>query len=302
MSANSLLTEQLKRFLVTLLVSNWSVRAWTVLEAFWGREFDCLLRKYKPFLPVKEPVENVHRHRSPGISKLLLTEHHMSSPDVPPARGSVPTSSNISSSPRMKGIVTTNDAYEAGNQIRGSPHVSSSLESCSSRRRQNLRSTEQNDLWQSLWDLDRQAGRQSQAPGSNWPKRAQEGPQHMILTATTLPSPLQDFVREGLWRLKCVICLSKPRSPITGFGVFVSVPPRGFAVHFCKKYRIPLSSTATGMSIAGGSVKNFTLSTFHTSTICEKSFPSEFVQGLSESEVLMWGDTSVICEVLLASH
>lgn len=56
------------------------------------------------------------------------------------------------------------------------------------------------------------------------------------------------------------------------------------------------------MSIAGGSVKNVTLSTFRTGTICEKSFPSEFIQGLDESEVLVWGHTSVICEVPLASH
>ena len=110
-------------------------------------------------------------------------------------------------------------------------------------------------------------------------------PAFMILTATTLPSSLQNFVREGLWRLERVICLSKPRSPITGFGVFVSVPPRGFAVHFDQKYRIPLSSTATGMSITGGSVKNVTLSTFRTCTICEMSFPYEFIQGHGESEV-----------------
>ena len=75
--------EVMELLLVTLLVSDWSVRAWTFLEAFRGRNSIYLLCKHNALFSVKEAVETVYRYGSLEIGNLLLTTPQILPPDTP---------------------------------------------------------------------------------------------------------------------------------------------------------------------------------------------------------------------------
>lgn len=62
-----------ERMLVTLIVCDWNLRAWTLLEAFRGRDAIYLLCKDNAVLSLKETVEAVLRHGSIEVGFLLLT-------------------------------------------------------------------------------------------------------------------------------------------------------------------------------------------------------------------------------------
>ena len=59
--------------LVTTMICDWNIRAWTFLEAFRGRESVYLLCKHNKVLSLKDTVEIVHREGSLDVGILLLT-------------------------------------------------------------------------------------------------------------------------------------------------------------------------------------------------------------------------------------
>ncbi|MCJ1425988.1 hypothetical protein MMC29_003889 [Sticta canariensis] len=66
-----------ERLLVTAIVCDWNIRAWTFLEAFRGRDSIYLLCKDNAVVSLKETVEFVHRYGSVDIGFLLLTVPHL---------------------------------------------------------------------------------------------------------------------------------------------------------------------------------------------------------------------------------
>lgn len=66
-----------ERLLVTLIVSNWNLRAWTLLEAFRGRDAIYLLCKDNAVVSVKETAEVFHRDGIIDLGLLLLTVPHL---------------------------------------------------------------------------------------------------------------------------------------------------------------------------------------------------------------------------------
>lgn len=66
-----------ERILVTLIVCDWNLRAWTLLEAFRGREAIYLLCKDNAVVPLKETIEIVLHHGSIDVGFLLLTVPHL---------------------------------------------------------------------------------------------------------------------------------------------------------------------------------------------------------------------------------
>lgn len=67
---------------VTAIVCDWNLRAWTFLEAFRGRDSIYLLCKDNAIVPLKETVDIVHRDGSIDIALLLLTIPHLLPPSV----------------------------------------------------------------------------------------------------------------------------------------------------------------------------------------------------------------------------
>ena len=63
--------------LVTTIICDWNVRAWTFLEAFRGRESIYLLCKGNRTLSMRETIEIVHREGSLDVAVLLLTIPHL---------------------------------------------------------------------------------------------------------------------------------------------------------------------------------------------------------------------------------
>ena len=63
--------------LVTTIICDWNVRAWTFLEAFRGRESIYLLCKGNRTLSMREIIEIVHREGSLDVAVLLLTIPHL---------------------------------------------------------------------------------------------------------------------------------------------------------------------------------------------------------------------------------
>ena len=66
-----------ERLLVTVIVCDWNIRAWTFLEAFRGRDNIYLLCKNNAFVPLKKIVEIVQCHGSIDVGFLLLTAPHL---------------------------------------------------------------------------------------------------------------------------------------------------------------------------------------------------------------------------------
>ena len=63
--------------LMTTIICDWNVRAWTFLEAFRGRKSIYLLCKGNKTLSLKETVEIVHHEGSLDVAILLLTVPHL---------------------------------------------------------------------------------------------------------------------------------------------------------------------------------------------------------------------------------
>ena len=63
--------------LITTIICDWNVRAWTFLEAFRGRESIYLLCKGNKTISLKETVEIVHHEGSLDVAILLLTVPHL---------------------------------------------------------------------------------------------------------------------------------------------------------------------------------------------------------------------------------
>lgn len=63
--------------LATLLVCDWNVRAWTLLEAFRGRKNIYILCKHNAVISLKQILDSVCRHGSIDIATLYLTAQHL---------------------------------------------------------------------------------------------------------------------------------------------------------------------------------------------------------------------------------
>jgi hypothetical protein len=63
--------------LATVLVCDWNVRAWTLLEAMRGRKNICLLLKDDKIITLRDLVEDVNNNGSIDIAILYLTEQHL---------------------------------------------------------------------------------------------------------------------------------------------------------------------------------------------------------------------------------
>lgn len=66
-----------ERLLVTAIVCDWNIRAWTFLEAFRGRDSIYLVCKDNAVVSLKETVEFVHHYGSVDMGFLLLTVPHL---------------------------------------------------------------------------------------------------------------------------------------------------------------------------------------------------------------------------------
>ena len=75
--AGNISVELRELILVTVLTCDWSIRAWTFLEAFRARQSIHLLCKNNRTISLKETVEIVHREGSLDIGALLLTVPHL---------------------------------------------------------------------------------------------------------------------------------------------------------------------------------------------------------------------------------
>ena len=72
--------KKLKALSFKVLVCDWNVRAWTLLEAIRGRRSIYLLCKYNKVLSLRETLEIVHREGSISLSILFLTAQHLLPP------------------------------------------------------------------------------------------------------------------------------------------------------------------------------------------------------------------------------
>jgi hypothetical protein len=72
--------KRLKVLSFKVLVCDWNVRAWTLLEAIRGRRSIYLLCKYNKVLSLRETLEIVHREGSISLSILFLTAQHLLPP------------------------------------------------------------------------------------------------------------------------------------------------------------------------------------------------------------------------------
>lgn len=70
-------TDVRERLFVTLIVSDWNLRSWTLLEAFRGRDAIYLLCKDNAVVSLKEAAEVFLRDGSLDIGLLLLTAPHL---------------------------------------------------------------------------------------------------------------------------------------------------------------------------------------------------------------------------------
>ena len=80
--ASNLSIEVRELILVTVMVCDWNIRAWTFLEAFRGRESIYILCKDGVIVPLRETIELVHRQGSIDIALLLLSVPHLLPPFV----------------------------------------------------------------------------------------------------------------------------------------------------------------------------------------------------------------------------
>lgn len=80
--ASHLSVEVRELILVTVMVSDWNIRAWTFLEAFRGRENIYVLCKDNVIVSLRETVEIVHRQGSLDIALLLLSVPHVLPPQI----------------------------------------------------------------------------------------------------------------------------------------------------------------------------------------------------------------------------
>lgn len=75
--ATDLTMEVRESILVTVVVCDWNLRAWTFLEAFRGRKNIYVLCKHAKVVSLKETVEIVYREGCIDIALLLLTVPHL---------------------------------------------------------------------------------------------------------------------------------------------------------------------------------------------------------------------------------
>ncbi|MDI1488038.1 MAG: hypothetical protein OHK93_007312 [Ramalina farinacea] len=75
--ATELTIEVRESILVTVMVCDWNLRAWTFLEAFRGRKNIYVLCKHAKVVSLKETVEIVYRKGCIDIALLLLTVPHL---------------------------------------------------------------------------------------------------------------------------------------------------------------------------------------------------------------------------------
>lgn len=73
-------TEACETVLVTALVSDWNVRAWTFFEAFRARRTLHLLSKNNVVVPLKQIIDVIHRNRALEIGNLVLVMPHFLPP------------------------------------------------------------------------------------------------------------------------------------------------------------------------------------------------------------------------------
>jgi hypothetical protein len=75
--ASDLTLELQESVLAALLVCDWNVRAWTLLEAMRGRRSLHLLFKDEKIVPLKQILENVHHKVSIDLAILFCTAQHL---------------------------------------------------------------------------------------------------------------------------------------------------------------------------------------------------------------------------------
>lgn len=66
-----------ERIIATMLVCDWNVRAWTLLESMRGRRHIHVLCKNETVVSVKKALEVVHQHGHIDLATLALTSQHM---------------------------------------------------------------------------------------------------------------------------------------------------------------------------------------------------------------------------------
>jgi hypothetical protein len=74
---HNLTLELRETILTTLAVSDWNLRAWTMLEAFQGRHNIWLLCKDNRTVSFRETLEIVHRYGTVDIAILFATSGHL---------------------------------------------------------------------------------------------------------------------------------------------------------------------------------------------------------------------------------
>ena len=102
--ASNLTVEVREVILVTAMICDWNLRAWTFLEAFRGRDNIYVLCKGNAVVSLKETVEVVYQHGSIDIAIFLLTIPHLL-----PSRVSKGMS-DMEGSPFVSGFMTVETA------------------------------------------------------------------------------------------------------------------------------------------------------------------------------------------------
>lgn len=98
--------ELMESILAALLVCDWNVRAWTLLEAMRGRHNIQILCKNEQVIPLKDLLEEVHQRGSLSLAGLFATAQHLLPAQQPPP-GSTP---HQYLDERAKGFVNVEEA------------------------------------------------------------------------------------------------------------------------------------------------------------------------------------------------
>lgn len=102
----NLTTALRESILAALLVCDWNVRAWTLLEAMRGRHNTQILCRNEQVISLRETLEDVHRHGSLALAGLFATAQHLL-PAQPPPPGSKSSPYLVN---RAKGYVSLEEA------------------------------------------------------------------------------------------------------------------------------------------------------------------------------------------------